>query len=79
MSQFKVIEALRAQAKADKAKALMSLELLTVNAVGIGDHTANDFLKDANESLELLVDADDKLAALNMYFPDDNPTKVLNG
>lgn len=79
MSQFKVIEALRAQAKADKAKALMSLELLTVNAVGIGDHTANDFLKDANESLELLVDADDKLAALNIYFPDDNPTKVLNG
>jgi len=79
MSQFKVIEALRAQAKADKAKALMSLELLTVNAVGIGDHTANDFLKDANESLELLVDADDKLAALSMYFPDDNPTKVLNG
>ena len=79
MSQFKVIEALKAQAKADKAKALMSLELLTVNAVGIGDHTANDFLKDANESLELLVDADDKLAALSMYFPDDNPTKVLNG
>ena len=79
MSQFKVIEALRAQAKADKAKALMSLELLTVNAVGIGDHTANDFLKDANESLELLVDADDKLAALSMYFPDDNPTRVLNG
>lgn len=79
MSQFKVIEALRAQAKADKAKALMSLELLTVNAVGIGDHTANDFLKDANESLELLIDADDKLAALNIYFPDDNPTKVLNG
>ena len=79
MSQFKVIEALKAQAKADKAKALMSLELLTTNAVGIGDHTANDFLKDANESLELLVDADDKLAALNIYFPDDNPTKVING
>lgn len=79
MSQFKVIEALKAQAKADKAKALMSLELLTTNAVGIGDHTANDFLKDANESLELLVDADDKLATLNIYFPDDNPTEVLNG
>ena len=31
MSQFKVILALKAQAKADKAKALMSLELLTTN------------------------------------------------
>ncbi len=77
MSQFKVIEALKAQAKADKAKALMSLELLTTNAVGIGDHTANDFLKDATESLELLVDADDKLSAIAVYFPEDNPTKVL--
>ena len=79
MSQFKVITALKAQAKADKAKALMSLELLTTNAVGIGDHTANDFLKDATESLELLVDADDKLSALALYFPEHNPTKVLNG
>jgi hypothetical protein len=79
MSQFKVITALKAQAKADKAKALMSLELLTTNAVGIGDHTANDFLKDATESLELLVDADDKLSTLALYFPEDNPRKVLNG
>ena len=79
MSQFKVILALKAQAKADKAKALMSLELLTNNGVGIGDHTANDFLKDANESLLLLVEADDKLAAIELYFPEDNPSKVLNG
>tara|TARA_R110002124_G_scaffold280277_1_gene453463 strand:- start:201 stop:440 length:240 start_codon:yes stop_codon:yes gene_type:complete len=79
MSQFKVILALKAQAKADKAKALMSLELLTTNGVGIGDHTANDFLKDANESLLLLVEADDKLAAIELYFPEDNPSKVLNG
>ena len=79
MSQFKVITALKAQAKADKAKALMSLELLTTHAVGIGDHTANDFLKDATESLLLLVEADDKLSALALYFPEDNPTKVING
>ena len=40
MAQYKVIKALKAQAKADKAKALMALELLTKDAVGIGDHTA---------------------------------------
>ena len=79
MSQFKVITALKAQAKADKAKALMSLELLTTHPAGIGDHTANDFLKDATESLLLLVEADDKLSALALYFPEDNPTKVING
>ena len=78
MAQFKVIEALKAQAKADKAKALMALELLTKNAVGIGDHTANDFLQDAQESLQLLVDADDKIETLERYFPDDNPSKILN-
>tara|TARA_R110001592_G_scaffold56015_1_gene170994 strand:- start:490 stop:729 length:240 start_codon:yes stop_codon:yes gene_type:complete len=79
MSQFKVILALKAQAKADKAKALMSLELLTTNGVGIGDHTANDYLKDATESLTLLVDADDRLSAIALYFPEDNPIKTING
>jgi len=79
MAQYKVIQALKAQAQADKAKALMALELLTVNAAGIGDHTADDFLEDATKSLQLLVDADDKLDALERYFPEDNPGKVLNG
>ena len=41
--------ALKAQALADKEKAFMSLDLLENKAVGIGDHTANDFLKDATE------------------------------
>ncbi len=60
--------ALKAQALADREKALMALDLLENQAVGIGDHTANDFLKDATEALELLVDADDKLEAIEKYF-----------
>jgi hypothetical protein len=64
----RVIAALRAKAVADREKALLSLDLLTNQAVGIGDHTANDFLKDAEESLQLLVDADDKLETLKKYF-----------
>lgn len=63
-----VIQALKAQAEADKIKALMSLDLLQNQAVGIGDHTANDFLKDATESLNLLCDADDRLEAIEKYF-----------
>lgn len=69
MKKSKIIEALRAQALADKAKAQMALDLLENQAVGIGDHTANDFMKDADEALTLLVDAEDKLECLNKYWP----------
>ena len=50
MKKSKVIEALTAQAQADRAKALMALDLLENQAVGIGDHTVNDFMKDATEA-----------------------------
>lgn len=68
MKKTRIISALRAQALADREKALMALDLLENNGVGIGDHTANDFLKDATESLQLLTDADDRLETLNKYF-----------
>ena len=61
MKKTRVIQALKAQALADKEKALMALDLLENQAVGIGDHTANDFLKDATESLQLLAEAEDRL------------------
>ena len=54
MKKSKIIEALRAQALADKAKAQMALDLLENQAVGIGDHTANDFMKDANDARQIL-------------------------
>ena len=68
MKKSKVIEALTAQANADKAKAMMALDLLENQAVGIGDHTAKDFLADATEALNLLAEADDRLEAIKKYF-----------
>ena len=68
MKKSRVINALKAQANADREKALMALDLLENQAVGIGDHTANDFMKAAEEALTLLVDADDKLEAIEKYF-----------
>jgi hypothetical protein len=68
MKKSKVIQALTAQANADKAKAMMALDLLENQAVGIGDHTVNDFMKDATEALTLLTDADDRLETLNKYW-----------
>jgi hypothetical protein len=46
----------------------MALDLLENQAVGIGDHTANDFLKDATESLNLLCEAEDRLDIIEKYF-----------
>ena len=70
MRKTRVIPALKAQALADKEKALMALDLLENQAVGIGDHTANDFLKDATESLQLLSEAEDRLEMIEKYFTD---------
>ena len=59
---------LKSEAQSEKDKALVSLDLLGNNAVGIGDHSTGDFYKNATEALIMLVDADDKLAALDKYF-----------
>ena len=64
----KLVNMLRTSAIADKAKALLSLELLGNKAVGIGDHSTGDFYKNAEEALIMLVDADDRLAAIEKYF-----------
>lgn len=71
MKKTRVIAALTSQALADKEKALMALDLLENQAVGIGDHTANDFLKDATEALNLLCEAEDKLEILSRYSNGD--------
>jgi hypothetical protein len=55
-------------AVAEKAKALLSLTLLSNHAVGIGDHSTKDFYSNAEEALTMLVDADDKIEALEKYF-----------
>ena len=65
---IKLYEMLMSSAKADKAKALLSLELLGEKAVGIGDHSTEDFYKNAEEALVKLVDADDRIGALQTYF-----------
>ena len=67
---------LKTSAEADRAKALLSLELLGNKAVGIGDHSTEDFYKNAEEALIMLVDADDRISSLDKYF---NTKGQLNG
>ena len=59
---------LMSSAMAEKAKALLSLDLLSNHSVGIGDHSTKDFYNNAEEALQMLVDADDKIEALEKYF-----------
>jgi hypothetical protein len=63
-----LLKMLKTSAEADKAKALLSLELLGNKLVGIGDHSTEDFYKNAEEALSMLVDADDRLNTLKIYF-----------
>lgn len=63
-----LITMLKASAEADRAKALLSLDLLGEKGTGIGDHSTGDFYKNAEEALIMLVDADDRIATLNKYY-----------
>jgi hypothetical protein len=62
---------LRTQAEAEKAKALLTLDLLSNHPAGIGDHSTGDFYKNAEEALTMLVDAEDKLEMLKKLSGDN--------
>ena len=64
----KLKEMLVTSAEADKAKALLTLELLGKHPAGIGDHSTKDFYENAEEALQMLVDADDRLEAIGKYI-----------
>ncbi len=58
---------LRASIEAQRQKALATLQLLMHHSVGIGDHSTEDYYRNAEEALAALTDADDKLETLNKY------------
>jgi hypothetical protein len=64
----KLVDMLYKSAEADKAKALLTLELLGKNPAGIGDHSTKDFYENAEEALSMLADADDRLEAIEKYL-----------
>ena len=69
-----VYEFLKAEAEADKAKALASIKLLTKHSAGIGDHSTKDYWDNCNEAIRLLASADERLETLEKYF---NPKDSL--
>jgi len=63
-----LINMLKTSAEADKAKALLTLDLLGTKGSGIGDHSTKDFYNNAEDALHMLIDADDRLEAIEKYF-----------
>lgn len=70
MAQYRVIKMLRKTFEAQKEKSLMTFELLTENPAGIGDHSTEDFYKNAEEAARALAEADDVLNTLERYYPE---------
>lgn len=63
-----LVNMLRSSAEADRNKALLTLELLSNHPAGIGDHSTTDFYKNAEEALAMLIDADERLEAIEKYL-----------
>ena len=63
-----LIDMLQKSAEADKSKALLTLELLSNCPAGIGDHSTDDFYKNAEEAVAMLAEADDRLEAIEKYL-----------
>ena len=51
MAQYTVIKMLKKEFEANREKALLTLELLTEHPAGIGDHSTEDFYKNATEAI----------------------------
>ena len=68
MAQYRVITMLKKTFEAQREKALMTLELLTEHPAGIGDHSTDDFYKNAEEAKKGLAEADDVLETLTRHY-----------
>ena len=68
MAQYTVIKMLKKEFEANREKALLTLELLTEHPAGIGDHSTEDFYKNATEAITNLAEADDVLETIERHF-----------
>lgn len=68
MAQYRTITMLKKHFEAEREKALLTLELLTDDKVGIGDHSTHDFYNNAIEAIQSLAEAEDVLETINRHF-----------
>jgi len=58
---------LKTKALSEKEEAITTITLLTEHPAGIGDHSTDDFYANAEQALQKLVDAEDKLSTLEKF------------
>ena len=68
MAKHRTISMLEKEFQARREKALLSLELLTEDKAGIGDHSTEDFYKNAEEAIRALAEADDVLDTIERHY-----------
>ena len=68
IKQYRVITMLEKTFEAQRERALLTLELLTKNPSGIGDHSTNDFYANAEEAIRSLAEAEDVLNTLKIHY-----------
>jgi hypothetical protein len=64
MMKERILEWLEHEAKSDESKARGTFQLLFEHPAGIGDHSTDDFYANARQALDNLVDAQDRLKAI---------------
>jgi hypothetical protein len=71
MNDYKhsALSGLMSKAKTDKFEAEASLSILLDHPAGIGDHSTTDLHNNLNEALSQIVDAEDRIEALEKHFP----------
>ncbi len=67
--RLELFEMLESECMSDIKKATLTLELMGKHGVGIGDHSTEDFYKNANDALSKLADAEAKLECLYKNYP----------
>ena len=67
MKQPRILDALLKEAEANREKAITSIELLTEHPAGIGDHSTEDYYKNAREAVEMLADANEMIETIKDY------------
>ena len=68
MAQYRTITMLKKHFEAEREKALLTLELLTDDKAGIGDHSTQDFYNNAIDAAKALAEAEDVLETLNRHY-----------
>ena len=73
----RLYNALKSECEARVNEALLSLDMCFKNPTAIGEHTSEQFVKEASKALDKLTEARDKLDVLNTYLEGDIGNKKL--